>query len=318
MSPARAAVGPLAGEALILPADARFVIGLDVKRFTASPFYEKFAAERGMKPDALAELEEKTGLNPARDIDQIVIAGAGVTAARRAIAVATGRFDLYRLGRAIETDGKAQSSNHEGVTVYTFADDSKQPLAVAFLDESTLVFGPKEQVLAAVSSRTRSEAPLKTNAALMARIEKVRPGSTFWMVGDQSLLASLPTSIPAPGASPDAASTLSLPALTGLTVTGDLDPQVSLSVTGDAKRRGLGQEPGRRGARPGGDGEPAGTAAPGASAAGLRVQRGDGGEPRAGLGARALRADRGAAAEARPRRRRCGRRQAGRHALVGR
>jgi hypothetical protein len=69
----------------------------------------------------------------------------------------------------------------------------------------------------------------------MARIEKIRPGSTFWMVGDQSLLASLPTSIPAPGASPDAASTLSLPALTGLTVTGDLDPQVSLSITGDAK-----------------------------------------------------------------------------------
>ena len=34
---ARAAVGPLPGRRLILPADARFVMGFDVKRFTASP-----------------------------------------------------------------------------------------------------------------------------------------------------------------------------------------------------------------------------------------------------------------------------------------
>ena len=235
MSPARAAVGPLPGEALILPADARFVIGLDVKRFTASPFYEKFASHRGMKPEALAELESKTGLNPARDIDQIVIAGAGARHASPGIAIALGRFDLYRLGRAIETAGKAQGASYEGVTVYTFADDASRPMTVAFVDESTLVVGPKEQVLAAVSSRSRSETPLKSNAALMARIEKIRPGSTFWMVGDQSLLASLPTSMPAPGASADTAGTLSLPALTGLTVTGDLDPQVSVCVTGDAK-----------------------------------------------------------------------------------
>jgi hypothetical protein len=188
-----------------------------------------------MKPEALAELEEKTGLNPARDIDQIVIAGSGVRHGSPGIAIVLGRFDLYRLGRAIETEGKAQSTSHEGVTVYSFAEDAARPLAVAFLDESTLVFGPKDQVLAAVTSRTRGETPLKTNKELMARIEKVRPGSTFWMVGDQSLLASLPTSLPAPGASADSGATVSLPALTGLTVTGDLDPQVSVLITGEAR-----------------------------------------------------------------------------------
>ena len=84
-----------------------------------------------------------------------------------------------------------------------------------------------------MSSRTRGEAPLKTNTVLMGLVEKVRPGSTFWMVGDQSLLAGMPTSVPAPGASADGA-TVTLPALKSLTVTGDLDPQVSLSITGDA------------------------------------------------------------------------------------
>jgi hypothetical protein len=155
--------------------------------------------------------------------------------------VAIGRFDLYKLGRAIETEGKATGTNHEGVTVYSFAGGEPGAVAVAFLDEATLVFGAKDQVIAAVGSRTRNETPLKNNKALMGLVEKVRPGSTFWMVGDQSLLASLPMSVPvpapgpAPGASADATATMTLPALTGLTVTGDLDPQVSLAIVGEAR-----------------------------------------------------------------------------------
>jgi hypothetical protein len=235
LDPARAAVGPLAGEALILPSDARFVMGFDVKRFAASPFYERFAGHRDMRPEALEQLEERTGLNPARDIDQIVIAGSGRRGRTPGLAVALGRFDLGRLGRAIETEGKAQASNHEGVTVYSFAGDEPGAVAVAFLDEQTLVIGPKQKVLAAISARTRNETPLKANAELMARVEQVRPGSTFWMAGDQSLLADLPTSVPAPGSSADGTATLQLPALTGLTITGDLDPLVSLSVTGEAR-----------------------------------------------------------------------------------
>ena len=233
LSPARAAVGPLVGEALILPADAKFVMGFDVKRFAASPFYERFKAQRGMKPEALAELEAKTGLDPARDLDQIVVAGTGERGTA-GVAVALGHFDLYKLGRAIEASGKAHGTSYEGVTVYNFSEESKQQLSLALVDESTLVLGPTDQVTQALASRTRGEAPLKTNAALMARVEAIRPGSTFWMVGDQSLLASLPTSIPAPGASAGGGS-IALPSLVGLTVTGDLEPQVSIAVTGEAR-----------------------------------------------------------------------------------
>ncbi len=234
LSSARAAVGPLPGEALILPADARFVMGFDVKRFTASPFYARFASERGMQPEALRELEERTGLDPARDVDQIVI--VGTTSAGKespGLAMALGRFDLYKIGRALETEGKVTGHDVDGVSVYAFKEEGARSLALAFLDENTLLFGPRTQVDAAVGSRTRGETPLKKNTTLMGLVAKVRPGSTFWMVGDQTLLAGMPTSIPAPGASADGA-TVSLPALKSLTVTGDLDPQVSLSVTGDA------------------------------------------------------------------------------------
>jgi hypothetical protein len=234
LDPARAAIGPLPGEALILPQDARFVMGIDVKRFTASPFYAKYASRTGMQPDGLRELEEKTGLNPVRDIDRIVIAGTPRAGKNNpGLVLAFGRFDLYKLGRALETDGKAAGHRFEGLTVYALDEERDHPLAIAFLDEGSLLFGPLDRVEAAVTSRARGESPLKGSAALLALVEKVRPGSTFWVVGDQSLLAGLPTSISAPGASADGA-TLNLPALRSLTVTGDLDPEVSLNAIGEA------------------------------------------------------------------------------------
>lgn len=235
LDPARAAVGPMPGEALVLPADARFVMGFDVKRFTASPFYARYASQRGMKPEALRELEERTGLDPARDVDQIVVVGTKNGASGSpGLALALGRFDLYRIGRALETEGKVTGHNVAGLSVYVFKEGDAQPLALAFLDETALVFGPRTDVEAAIGSRSRGETPFKKNTMLLGLVEKVRPGSTFWMVGDQSLLAGMPTSVPAPGASGDGA-TINLPALQALTVTGDLDPQVSLNVIGEAK-----------------------------------------------------------------------------------
>jgi hypothetical protein len=239
LDPARAAVGPLPAPALVFPADARSVMGFDVKRFTASPFYARYGSQKGMRPEALAQLEEKTGLNPERDIDQIVVAGTETARGGvPGIALVTGRFDLYKLGRAIETQGKARGYNHDGVTVYAYPEEGPRATAVALLDGSTLLFGQKDRVEAAVASRTRGETPLRGNAVLLALVEKIRPGSTFWMVGDQSVLAGLPASIPAPGASAGTeggGATINLPALRSVTVTGDLDPQVSISVTGEAK-----------------------------------------------------------------------------------
>jgi hypothetical protein len=234
LDPARAAIGPLPGEALILPGDAKFVMGLDVKRFAASPFYERYASRRGMQPAGLSELEEKTGLNPVRDIDRVVIAGIpGAEKGSPGLVLAFGKFDLYKLGRALETDGKAAGHRFEGLTVYTLDEEGRNPLALAFLDEGSILFGPQGRVESAVSSRAQGKAPLRDNATLLSLVEKVRPGSTFWMVGDQSLLAALPLSVPAPGSSADGTA-VNLPSLRSLTVTGDLDPEVSLNLVGEA------------------------------------------------------------------------------------
>jgi len=230
LDPARASVGPLPGAGMSLPAESRFVMGLDVKRFTASPFYEKYA-QGSRRLEALKSLEEKTGLNPERDVDQIVMAGSGPGRSDDGVVLALGRFDQYKLGRAIETQHKGVTSKKlHGATVYLFGEGHTRVTALAFLDDDALVMGAQKPVENVLANRASGQASLKGNRGLMDLLGRVKAGSTFWMVGDQDLLSNIPRDIPTPGG----AGAMQLPAMKTLVVTGDLDPVISLELTGEA------------------------------------------------------------------------------------
>src|SRR5262245_31644929 len=234
LDPARAAVGPLPAEGLVLPADTRFVMGLDVRRFVQSPFYKKFASQGG-RPAAFADLAAKTGLDPERDVDTVLIAGRPDKGQEGGVVIVRGRFDRTKLSQAIEREGRSVSTKkQDGNPVYLFNEGKKGAGALAFLghDDDLLVMGSQKAVEAAVSSHFQGQTPLKQNAALTALLERVKPGSTFWMVGDESVLSQMPTSMPAPGGSGGAS--IQLPQLKGLMVTGELEPVVTLDVTGEA------------------------------------------------------------------------------------
>jgi hypothetical protein len=214
-------------------------MGLDVKRFVASPLYAKYAAARtANRPQAFEELERKTGLNPERDLDQIYFAGsqAGVPGRTgETLVVVVGRFDRAQVARAIETERKGVTSkNVSGTVVYLFDENAagKGTGAAAFLDDNTIVMGTQASVEQTVVARAKGEAPLRNNAPLLALLESVKPGSTFWMVGDQTLLSNMPKAIPGPGG-PGTSQSIELPALKSLMVTGDLEPQVTLDITGE-------------------------------------------------------------------------------------
>jgi len=238
MDQARAAVGPLPGEGLILPADSRFVMGVDVRRLVSSPFWERYGKRDKMRPQAWTELEEKTGLDLSRDVDQVVLAGSGAPQTRETpLVLAVGRFDPVKIGKTIEESGKATARKVQGLTLYEYegpVGKEQRTLAVTLLDNHTVLVGPPHRVEATLASRARGESPLRENAALLRLVENVRPGSTFWMVGDQTLLSNMPKAIPAPGGGGDAAASLNLPPLQALTVTGDLEPDVSLALVGEA------------------------------------------------------------------------------------
>jgi len=231
LAPARASVGPLPAEALVLPPETGFVAGLDMKRFAASPFYQRYG-RRGAAahPEAFSELEDRTGINPERDLDLVLLAGdKGRPREDSAELLVVGNFDREKVGRAIAARPGVTTQSAQGTTVYVFDDARKTPKAAAFLDARSLVLGSPTRVQALVDAHARGDSKLRDNAELMQLLAKLRPGATFWMVGDQSLLAQLPQSL---GGSRGDGASLTLPALQALTVTGDLDPDLSVQATG--------------------------------------------------------------------------------------
>jgi hypothetical protein len=235
LDPARAAVGPLPAAALALPADVRFVVGVDVHRLVASPLWQRFGGPRGERQELFREIADKTGLDPEKDVDQIVFAGRGADGPRSGgVVMVFARFDQGQLARTIEAEKGVTWNKVGGRTLYLFREDKPGSGALGFLDDDVLVLGSRAEVEAVLTNATQRGGGLRGNAALTRLLERVKPGSVFWMVGDQSLLSKLPSSIAAPGAEAGSGASLTLPSLESLTVTGDLDPLLAIELAGEA------------------------------------------------------------------------------------
>jgi len=230
---ARAAVGPVPPEALALPADSAIVMGFDVRALTGSQFYAKFSGEgEPGRIEALQEIESKTGLNPERDIDAIVVAvrtesSQDSEGARRhkdgGLVFVTGRFDAARLESSIPEAGKAQKERRDGVTIYREA-SGKSNGAVALLDAGILVAGDSAAVDKFLENRATGHG-IRDSRELVARLEKIEPGSTFWAVGGASVLDRM-AGMGGPAAN--------LPNIKEVVAFGHVDPELGVTATAEA------------------------------------------------------------------------------------
>lgn len=233
---ARAALGPVPPEALALPADSSVVMGFDVKALTGSQFYAKFGGEgEPGRVGALAEIERKTGLNPARDIDSVVIAiranaaepktdGVGRHRPENALVFVTGRFDAARLESSIPEAGRATKERRDGVTIYREA-TGKSNGAVALLDAGILVAGDAASVETFLANRSTGHG-IRDSAQLVSQLESIEPGSTFWAVGGPSVLSRVTSEVGGPAAN--------LSAVKQVVAYGHLDPEVGMTATAEA------------------------------------------------------------------------------------
>jgi hypothetical protein len=231
---ARAAVGPVPPEALALPSDSAVVMGFDVRAMTSSQFYAKFSGEgEPGRVDALAELERKTGLNPARDIDSIVVAiratGKSESGANRhtenALIFVTGRFDAARLESSVPEAGRASRERRDGVTIYREATNKPNGGAIALLDAGILVAGDSVSVDIFLANRLTGHG-LRDSQALVSLLETVEPGSTFWAVGGPSVLSRMTSQVGGPMGN--------LPSVKQVVAYGHLDPEVGMTATAEA------------------------------------------------------------------------------------
>ena len=226
--PARAAVGPMPGVGLALPAQTRMVIGLDVRRFVASPFYQRYSKQALGPLQAFRELEARTGVSPERDVDQVLLATQKDSGAAF---IVMGRFDRRRVTQNVQRQRGVTTVSHEGGPLFVFQAGGPATASLAFLDDEVLVMGTRGAVEQTVTSFVQGKGGLRGNPELLAVVQSVRPGSTFWTAGDQSLLGAMPSAIPVPGGG---GASLALPGMKSLVVTGDLDPSLSFEAVAQA------------------------------------------------------------------------------------
>ena len=206
-----ASLGPLPAVALRLPRDSQILMGLSVRSFVASRFYERFAQSgAAMRPTALDELKRETGLDGERDLEQLVVATGRPG---EIVILAIGRLDRPRLESAWQQ--RAQKAPGR---------------SLAFLNERTLAMGSAPWV-DLVSGKIKG-AELRTNAAMLALVRQVPEHAAFWMVSDGEALSRLAAN----NAKTQAAAglPLGLPPLKSIVITGEVEPLLSLTIKADA------------------------------------------------------------------------------------
>jgi TonB family protein len=211
-------VGPMAGQALALPADTSVVAGFDAKGFFGSAAYKQVSAgevpalSQTLSPEdaartrkeikeglekALNEVEEKIGIRLDRDLDRVVVAGTNVGAATPDGALlAIGRFDRAKVMKAVEASTKAEgavvtSKTVEGTEIRVFTEAGKPGMEAAFLDDSVLVVGTAGAVEAVVANHAKGARPLESNTALLGLVKGLDPTSSYWVALGQTLITQV-------------------------------------------------------------------------------------------------------------------------------
>jgi hypothetical protein len=179
----RAAAGAADGVEELLPADTEQFLMLQTKPILSSTAYKKYAADAVKKLLTREEIKEaidKTGIDPLKDIERIVLATpAGFDPAKpQGMIVVCGTFDTkklalaglffvtkYKNNVAIVKDGPhllLKLTIGEGVT--------KQEWYAAVVDDKRLILSPKQEEVRAALDRVADKKPtvVKDKATLKA------------------------------------------------------------------------------------------------------------------------------------------------------
>lgn len=162
--------------AAMVSSDAVLVAGARLDALRTTPLYRKFVAD---KPQPMLDrLAERLGLDPRKDLRELLIASDG----NQTLAMARGKFEA--------PEEKLKPARRLAYKGHTLIGD--EHAALVFINSSTVAAGPAPALRALLDRGSRSRSP----SPLVARAGSLPPGTQLWMVASNTapLAAALPAS----------------------------------------------------------------------------------------------------------------------------
>lgn len=165
----------------LVPADSKFISGVDVDRAKRSELWQYLAAKANSENKEFADFVQQTGFDPRRDLQQIILAAAGTNidqANTRGAVLARGNFDRDRLEASAKQKGFI-AQNFQGVDLLIEKSQPKNGNAFAFLGDGIGVMGDVETVKQIIANRGGASA---LDASIQAKATKTAADNDVWFV----------------------------------------------------------------------------------------------------------------------------------------
>jgi hypothetical protein len=188
--PARAAAANIPDALQHIPADYQFVSGLDVRRLTTSPFYLKLRQEQPQVArigNELSEFTAQTGIDPARDISYLVMAGrSGASVKPEGLVILSGDFDKNRIVSFLRSQSGVIAMEYGGASVMMIPDkkDNSVKNGMVFLGENEIAMGNLVSLKAALDTKAGGKSSILSNAVVSSLLSSINLDGMFWFAGD--------------------------------------------------------------------------------------------------------------------------------------
>jgi hypothetical protein len=151
-----------------IPADTKVLAGVQASKLQAAPLYRAHKDQLDFGP--VQAFSERTGLDPTRDISELLITWDG----KQVVAMARGHFSQAKVGPKLESLGARRTSYKK----YTLFGDDRNSLV--FVRDGLLVAGSSQALRDLIDRGNKSHAGIP--AELQQRLETIPKADQLWAV----------------------------------------------------------------------------------------------------------------------------------------
>jgi hypothetical protein len=201
--PARAAeVDPL------LPNATQGISTVNVRQILDSALVKKIGLDQLralLSASPAQKLLDEVDFDPFKDLASITYAATGGSDTDKGLLIVHGKFDVEKchakaedVAKALDVPLKIHKLGDYRVYEASAPNKKDQPMFVALVDKSTVVFAPNKDLVLEALDKAAGKKQAAVKPEVRALIEKTRAGQSFWLAGVMTNeLAALPIPIDA-------------------------------------------------------------------------------------------------------------------------